>query len=147
MCVSPSPYYIYWFEKYYPNVTLNRDEGPFCLQCMNRIQGVKPSGKQWNRLLDAVVSNLKYKKIKIDNAIYIKVFSDVTVSYITFSTDDVINTTTNETAFTELRIFFEEYFEIKVQEGYALKYLYLRIFQSLLGFSVNQTDHILELVN
>ena len=94
-----------------------------------------------------MVSNLKYKKIKIDNAIYIKVFSDVTVSYITFSTDDVINTTTNETAFTELRIFFEEYFEIKVQEGYALKYLYLRIFQSLLGFSVNQTDHILELVN
>ena len=37
--VSPPPYYIDWFEKSYPNVLLNRYESPFCLQCMNVIQG------------------------------------------------------------------------------------------------------------
>ena len=31
--------------------------------------------QQWNRLLDALVTIIKYKKIKIDHAIYIKVFS------------------------------------------------------------------------
>ena len=36
---------------------------------MNGIQGKKPSGKKWNRLLNAVVTILKYKKITIDNAI------------------------------------------------------------------------------
>ena len=36
---------------------------------------------------------------------------------------------------------------MKVQEGSVLKYLNLRIFQSPLGFSVDQTDHIMELVN
>ena len=49
----------------------------------------------------------KYKKITIYHAIYIKVFSDGTVSYLTVSTDDVLNTTNNETAFTELKRAFE----------------------------------------
>ena len=39
---------------------------------------------------------MKYEKITIDHAIYIQVFSGVTVSYPTVSTDDVINTTNNE---------------------------------------------------
>ena len=69
------------------------------------------------------------------------------MSYITVSTDDVINTTNNETSFTELRRVFEEDFEMKVQEGSVLKYLNLRISQSPLGFSVDHTDHITELVN
>ena len=66
----------------------------------------KSAGRQCNRLLDAVVTILKYKKSTIDHAIYIKVFNDVTVSYITVSTDDVLDTTNNETAFPKLtRVF------------------------------------------
>ena len=57
----------------------------------------------------------KYQKSKIDHAIYIKVFSDGTFYYVTVPTDDVINTTNNETAITELRRVFEEIFEIKTQ--------------------------------
>ena len=34
-------------------------------------------------------------------------FTDGTVYYLTVSTDDVLNTTNNETAFTELTIFFK----------------------------------------
>ena len=61
---SPPPYYIDWFERYYPNVSLNRDYGPFYLQCMNLVQGTKPDGRQCNRLLDSVVTIIKYKKSK-----------------------------------------------------------------------------------
>ena len=59
---------------------------------MNEIQGTKPDGRQRDRLLHAVSTILKYKKITIDHDIYIKVFSDETVSYLTVSTDDVLNT-------------------------------------------------------
>ena len=62
-----------------------------------------------------MVTILKYKKITIDHAIYIKVFSDGTVSYLAVSTDDVLNTYNNETAFPELRRVFEERFEMKFQ--------------------------------
>ena len=33
------------------------------------------------------------------------------------------------------------------QEGYFLKYLYFRIYQNPLGFSIDQTDHIIEVIN
>ena len=114
---------------------------------MNVIQGTKAAGQQWNILLDVVVTNIKYNKITIVHDIYIKVFTDGTVSYLIVYTDDVLNATNNETAFTELKEVFEEDFEIKVQEGSVLKYLNLRIIQSRLGFSVDQTDQLTELVN
>ena len=62
VCIIPPTYYLDWFERYYPNITINKDDDPFCLQCMNVIQGTKPAGRHWNRLLDAVVTILKYKK-------------------------------------------------------------------------------------
>ena len=64
---------------------------------MNEIQVTKPAGRQFNQLLDAVVTIIKYRKIIIDRTIYIKVLSNGTVSYIMVSTDDIINTTSNET--------------------------------------------------
>ena len=107
ICVSKPPYYLDWFERSYPNVPLNRYYGLFFLQCMNGIQGTKPSGRQWNRLLDAIVTIIKYKNRTIDHVIYIKVFTYGTVSYPTVSTEDVINTTNNETSFPELtRVFW-----------------------------------------
>ena len=58
VCVIPPPYYLDWFERSHLNVPLNRDYVPFCLQCMNWIQGTNPSGRQWNTLLDALVTIL-----------------------------------------------------------------------------------------
>ena len=94
---------------------------------MKGIQGTKPSGRKYNILLDAVITIIKNKKSTIDHAIHIKFISFGTVSYIIVSNDDVLNVTNNETAFTELKIFFEEHFEMKSQEGSILKYLTFRI--------------------
>ena len=90
---------------------------------------------------------LEYNNSTIDHAIYIKVFADGTVSYLAVSTDYVLNTTNNKKSFPELTIVFKENFEMKVQEFSVIKYLYFRIFQSPLGFIIDQTDHIIELVN
>ena len=79
------------------------------LQCMNIMQGTKLFGQQWNRLLDAVVTIFKYKKNKIDHDIHIKCFSDETVSYFIVFTDDLLNTTTNETASIELIWVYKEH--------------------------------------
>ena len=69
------------------------------------------------------------------------------MSYITVSTDDVLNTNNNEHAFPELTRVFKEHFDMKVKEGSFLKYLNFRVCQSPLGFSIDQTDHIMGLVN
>ena len=147
VCVIPPPYYLNLSEISYPNGPINRYDGPFCFQCMNGIQGIETSGRQQNIFLDAVVTILKYKNSIVYHDIYIKVFTDGTVSYLTFSTDDVLNTINNQTAFTEPTIVFKEHFDVKLQQVSVLKYLNFRIFQYPLGFSVDQTDHIMELVN
>ena len=75
VCYSTPNYNLDWFEISYTNVTLNIHDGPFCLQCMNGIQGTKPDGIKWNRLLDVVVKILKYNKSTFYHSICIKVFS------------------------------------------------------------------------
>ena len=69
------------------------------------------------------------------------------MSYLTVSTDYVINTTNNETSFTELIRVFKEHFEVKIQELSVLKYLKFRILQHPIGFGIDHTDHIMALVN
>ena len=114
---------------------------------MNVIYVTKPSGSRWNRLLDAVVKLWTIRKNTVYHAICNKLFSGGTVPYPMVYTDDVLNNNNNKTAITELGKLFEEAFEIKFQGGYVLKYLNFRIFQSPLGFSIDQTDHIMKLVN
>ena len=65
VCVRPPPYYLNWFEISYPNAPLNRDYGQFCLQFVNGIQGTKPDGRQWNRLLDAVETFLSIRRAQL----------------------------------------------------------------------------------
>ena len=105
--VSPPPYYLYWFDRFYPNATINWNGVPFFLQLINGIQEIKVASRQWNWLLDAVVKILRYKKSTIYHEIYIKVFSDGTVSFLTVYTDDFLNTTDGETEFPALRRVFE----------------------------------------
>ena len=67
VCVGTSPYYLEWFEKYKPNVPINRYDGKFLLQCMHVILGGKSEGHQWIIFLDEVVTVIKYKNIPIAN--------------------------------------------------------------------------------
>ena len=67
---------------------------------MNGAQNKKISERQRNILLDTEVIMIKYKKIKMYHVIYIKVFFDKNVSYISVSTNKILNVTKNKTAFT-----------------------------------------------
>ena len=57
-CVRPPPYYLELLESSYPSFPISWDESPF-FKCINGIKGIKPPGRQWNRLLYAVVKIAK----------------------------------------------------------------------------------------
>ena len=67
----------------------------FFFGALMEFRGVEPAVQQWNRLLDAVVTIMTYKKSTVGNSIYIKLLSYVNVSYLTVSTDYFLNTTNN----------------------------------------------------
>ena len=90
-----------------------------------------------NWILDSVFIITKYNIITIYHAI----------SNLVISTDYDINDTNKDTYFPELRRVSEEYFEIKFQEVFVLKYLIFWIFQSPIGFIIYQTNHIMEILN
>ena len=87
---------------------------------MNVIKGEKPDGRKWNKLLDTVVTILKYKKITIYHTIYIKVLYDGTVSYLTVSIGDFLNINNNETAFPELTRFLKNILRLKSKKDISL---------------------------
>ena len=89
-----------------------------------------------------VVTLIKNKKSTVDHAIYIKLFSDKNFPYLTASTDDVLNTTNNDTSFPYLKKVFKYDSDIKTQEEYVLKCLNFGIYQYPLGFSIAKTDNI-----
>ena len=120
-CVGPPHYYLDWLKKNYPYVPLNKDDGKISLQGMNGIKVKNPKGLQYNGLLDAMVTVTKYEKIIIDNAIYIKLFSYITVYYLKVSTDDILNNTNNKTYFPELLKVFKGSTDIKIREVSDLK--------------------------
>ena len=58
-----------------------------------------------------------------------------------------MNNSNNQTEFSELRNVFEEKIEIKVQKVSLLKNMDFWISQYPLELSIDQTDHIMDLVN
>ena len=83
---------------------------------MNVIQETKPPGLQYNQLLDAVVTMMKYEKSTISHDIYINVFSNGIVSYVSFNINGVLNNTNNETSFPELRRVFKKILILKFKK-------------------------------
>ena len=63
---------------------------------------------------------MRYKKITIDHTIYIKVLYDENISYLMVSTDDVLNTNNNDTAFTELRRVLKNTLRLKPKKYLSL---------------------------
>ena len=51
-----------WLKKYYPNVTLNRDDGPFFPQYMIRNQETKPTDDNGIGYLMQCLKKLNIKK-------------------------------------------------------------------------------------
>lgn len=106
MHITPPPFYLDWFERSYPNIPIDRREGPFCLQVMNSIQGTKPAGRTWYQLLDKfLVIKLKCIRNLVDLGLYSKYWKDGKdeLSIITLSTDDMLQSFDNEAVYHELR--------------------------------------------
>jgi hypothetical protein len=146
------PYYLQWFRRKYPMVTIEplaAKADKYCLQSINAIQGTKPTGNQWNKILTNVLEHRKYKQNLVNHAVFVYHSPDKTqTQIICVSTDDFLCIFTHQSLFDELCTSFKKYFKLTTKEGPAeLSYLNLSIGQTPEYISIDQTKHIKEIVD
>ena len=88
---------------------------------------------------------LKCVRNTVDHAVF-RLDKDGETAILAVSTDDILCATSNSDIFWLIHSVLKETFEITMQEGPVLSYLNLRIIQSELGISLDQTEHINDLV-
>ena len=139
------PYYLEWFRQQYPHHILPSTKTFYVLQSIHAIQGTKPAGKQWHDYVRKFFLSFGLKPNSTDNAVFVHTRGkDILI--LLSETDDFLILSSSTSLYLELKAHLAKAFSITTQEGPVLKYLNLRIIQSEAGISIDQTQHILDMV-
>ena len=143
--VTLPPLYIQWFLKAHPNFKLDVNE-KYVLQMFMNMQGNKQTNRGFYQLLSKIFATIELYPLSADNAIFAMI-KDTQILILAVQTDDTLVATNAPSLKDKVLSTLQQAFKVTTQEGIKLKYLNFRIIQSTHGISIDQTDHILELVN
>jgi hypothetical protein len=142
LVIACPPRYIKWFKRRYPNVKLQHSpSGKYILQLLNGLQGDKSIGRKWYLLLKDLLEQFGFKACPQEPALFVYEKDDVGFLLNT-STDDFLCIHSHQAIYEELCTYLKQFFDITTMQGTLIKYLNIRIIQSDLGISYDQTEHI-----
>ena len=139
------PYYLRWFRETYPNHELPPAKTIYILQSIHAVQGTKPAGKQWSDQITSLFKAMGMKKNATDNAVWVSLRGKDIVILLS-ETDDFMLLVSHKKLYDDIKQRIEKSYDITMQEGPILKYLNLQIIQSDAGISIDQTQHILKML-
>ena len=143
--VTMPPYYIKWFIKSHPNYILDEKE-KYVLQMFMNMQGNKQASRGFFKLLSKMLATIGLHPLSVDGAIF-AMSRQTHILILAVQTDDLLIATNSSTLKNEVLQTLTAAFKVTTQEGSVIKYLNFRIIQSPHGISIDQTNHILDLVN
>ena len=138
--VTTPPHYIPWFKQTFPGVPLKNAKN-YVLQTLNGMQGRKDAGRTWYLSLCRMLEDFGLIPSPFEPALFVLNDGHESLIVVT-STDDFICSYTHDNVFSAFLTHMEKFVPITTQDGTVLKYLNLRIVQSDLGISFDQTHHI-----
>ena len=139
------PFYIEWFEQTYPHHKLPPMKTCYVLQAVHAIQGSKTAGNEWSELSTQLFEQMGMAKNATDNAVFVFRFGE-DVLFLLSNVDDFLILSTSFELYAQVRNKLRTMFEITTQEGLIINFLNLRIINSSNAISIDQTKHILEMV-
>lgn len=139
--VTLPPYYLEWFKRRHPLITVDETKGRLCIQACNGMQGTKPAGRNWNQALHAVLTTFGLQNVPAEQALYVLHTSDYLL-IVSVSTDDLLCSYSSVDVFHRLYKHLCKCFPCTKEEGALIRFLNLRIIQSPHGISFDQTEHI-----
>ena len=139
------PFYLEWFKNTYPHHSIPPAKTIYILQSIHAVQGTKPAGKQFHDQIVQLFYKLGFKQNATDNAVFICI-RGVNIILLFCSTDDFLVMVKDKADFIRVKDRISQSYDLTTQEGMILNYLNLQIIQSAAGISIDQTKHILEMV-
>ena len=140
--VHAPPCYKEWQQLVFPEIKVKPSKsGKHALQTINGVQGRKDAGRSWYLLLVRIFEAFGLLPCPAEPALFSYFDGPDELTIIT-STDDFLISSSSISLFKRLCTHIEEYVPITIQEGPVIKYLNIRIIQTELGISIDQTHHI-----
>ena len=142
-CYLP-PFYIQWYNSRYPHDKIDPDEGPYVMQAAQLIQGSPHAANRWQENLSLQLKNMGFIRNNIDHSFYIKYDQKNNIEgLLSVTVDDLLLTYREEST--------QQYFDKNILAAFdittpsditRMKFLSLHIYQSAYGTSIDQTNHI-----
>ena len=142
--VTMPPLYTKWFQKIHPNYKLDPKE-KYVLQMFMNMQGNKQASRGFYKLLSKLLATIGTFPLSVDGAIF-AMKRNTSIVNVSVQTDDLLLATNDHSLKDEILNCLLSAFKVIMQKGTQLKYLNFRILQTTHGISIDQCDHILELV-
>ena len=143
--VTAPPLFMDWFQKYFPTAKIH-GKPPYVLQCLQNMQGTKPAGREFYRLIKAIFAKMGIHPKSIDTGLFAFTYKGKHPVLLCTETDDFLMATDYVEAYCYVSDHLKEAFGITIQSGERINYLNFRILQSKYGISIDQIDHILDLL-
>jgi hypothetical protein len=140
------PLYLAWFKKYFPRVKI-QGNGPYVLQCLKQVQEMKDTGRKFYQLIKAIFAEIGVHPTSVDGGFYAFAYKQKYLVFVCSETDDFLISTDSNKAFGFIQNKMKEEFGISLQTGIRINYLNFKLIQSEHGISMDQTDHILCMVD
>jgi hypothetical protein len=142
LVIACPPKYVEWFKRRYPKVKLQHSpSGKYVLQLLNGLQGDKSIGRKWYLLLKDLLEQFGFKACPQEPALF--VYEKDGISFLlNTSTDDFLCIHSHQDIYDKLCTYLKQFFDITTAQGSIIKYLNIRIVQSIHGISYDQTEHI-----
>jgi len=111
------------------------------LKLLNGLQGNKSIGRKWYLLLKEILELFGFIVCPQQPSLFVYEVQDVKFLLNT-STDDFLCVHSTQQIYDALCEHLKQYFDITTKSGSQIKYLNIRIIQSIYGISIDQTEHI-----
>ena len=140
------PFYISWFNLAFPKLALDKSLGQYVVQLLVYMQGTKPASREFNILLAHLLAQINIYPTSIDSGVFV-IVEEQDIMFLAIETDDILVCTNSEQLEHKIMKQIQSAFKVTVQKGDVISFLNYRIIQSGHGISVDQTPHILEMVD
>ena len=111
------------------------------------MQGIKDSGRKFYKLIKSIFGKIGVHSTSVDGSFYAFVYKEKRLVFLCSETDDVLILTSCEEAQSIIQDELKKAFCVTIKSSTRINSLKFKIMQIKYGVSMDQTDHILDMVN